>query len=165
MAPSDSRCPEDLARRIGRLERESRTWRSRALLLTVALISLVVSGQVEKRETPGELRGHTLGLVDSHNRERAALMALFRSGALSLVSDSGRRGAELASSGHAALDLRDGCSDAPGLELRDLGDEVPAGLVLFDSRGWMRATVGMQEGEPAVAFYDRHRKLAWEGAK
>ena len=153
-----------LARRVDRLERESRWWKRLAGVTLVLLgITVLLGAEASKKaKRPAELRGHRIVLVDTAERGRAELtMMPDNQPGMMLMDDAGRPRLMLALSkyGEPLLSFADG----GGTRRIVLSLDLYGTLLRFtDDAGNPRAALVVpSEGEPELELLSKDDKLLW----
>jgi hypothetical protein len=153
-----------LARRVDRLERESRWWKCLAAATLVGLGVVVLLGATASKKTksPSELRGQRIVLVDKAEQGRAALtMMPDNQPGLMLMDDAGKPRLMLGLSRYGEPMLS--FSDASGVRRMVLSLDLYGTLLRFtDDTGNARAALVVpSEGEPELELLGKDDKLLW----
>jgi hypothetical protein len=153
-----------LARRVDRLERESRWWKRLASVTLVLLGIIVLLGAAasKKAKIPAELRGQRLVLVDKGEQGRAELtMMADNQPGLMLMDDAGKPRLMLTLSkfGEPTLSF----ADAGGTRRIVLSLDLYGTMLRFaDDAGNPRAVLMVpSEGEPELEFLSKDGKPLW----
>lgn len=153
-----------LARRVDRLERESQCWKRLASVTLVLLgISVLLGAAASKKaQSPAELRGRRLVLVDKAARGRAELtMMADNQPGLLLMDDAGkpRLTLTLAKFGEPTLSF----ADAGGARRIVLSLDLYGAMLRFaDDAGNPRAALLVpSEGEPELELLGKDDKPLW----
>jgi hypothetical protein len=153
-----------LARRVDRLERESRWWKRLARVTLVALGIIVFLGAAasKRAKSPSELRGQRIVLVDKAEQGRAELtMMPDNQPGLMLTDDAGKPRLMLALSryGEPVLSFADG----GGTRRMVLSLDLYGTLLRFtDGAGNPRAALVVpSEGEPELELVSKDDKPLW----
>ena len=153
-----------LARRVDRLERESRWWKRLAsmMLVLLGIIGLLGAAAGKKAKSPTELRGQRIVLVDKAEQGRAELTMLpDNQPGLMLTDDAGKPRLMLALSKYGEPMLS--FADAGGTRRIILGLDLYGTLLRFtDDAGNPRAALVVpSEGEPELELLSKNDKLLW----
>jgi hypothetical protein len=153
-----------LARRVDRLERESRCWKRLASVTLVLLGIIVLLGAAagKKAKSPAELRGQRLVLVDKAGQGRVELTTMAdNQPGLMLMDDAGKPRLMLTLSkfGEPALSF----ADAGGTRRIVLSLDLYGTMLRFaDDAGNPRAALMVpSEGEPELEFLGKDDKPLW----
>jgi hypothetical protein len=153
-----------LTRRVERLERESRWWKRLASVMLVMLGIIVLLGAVagKKANSPTELRGQRIVLVDKVEQRRAELTMLpDNQPGLMLTDDAGKPRLMLALSKYGEPMLS--FADAGGTRRIILSLDLYGAMLRFaDDVGSPRAALAVpSEGEPELELLSKDDKLLW----
>ena len=153
-----------LARRVDRLERESRWWKRLASVTLVLLGILVLLGAAtsKKAKSPAEVRGQRVVLVDKAEQSRAELTMLpDNQPSLMLTDNAGKPRLVLALSNYGEPMLS--FVDAGGTRRIILSLDLYGTLLRFtDAAGNPRAALVVPpEGEPELELLSKDGKLLW----
>jgi hypothetical protein len=122
---------EETRERLGRMERELRSWRLGGIL-TLSLAAVVVAGAMAEPPVK-ELRVETLKIVQPDGKERIVLTAVPGIPDMTFLDPAG----------HSRLTL-------------DIADDQKPLLVIAESgQAKGRLTIGIENGSPMLRLYDR----------
>ena len=157
---------EALQNRLNRLERESRIWKSAAILaLAIFALGILMGATSSKKpRVVDEIRAKRLYIVDGEDKIRAALALVVKENVekgvgLALYDRKGHTRASLGVSPNGSNVL---LKDADGKTRATLATSQngPA-FVLFDSNFNPRAALTVTGKGPALRLYDANREVFW----
>jgi hypothetical protein len=153
-----------LARRVDRLERQSRWWKRLAgvTLVSLGVILLLGAAASKKVKSPGELRAHRIVLVDKAEQGRAELTMMPEDQpGLTLTDDAGKPRLMLTLSKYGEPTLS--FADARGIRRIILNLDLYGALFRFtDDAGKPRATLAVPStGEPELELLGKDDKVLW----
>ena len=155
---------QTLTRRVEHLERENRWWKRLAsvTLVLLGILALLGATASKKAQSPTELRGHRIVLVDKAEQGRAELTMLPENQpGLILMDDAGKPRLMLALSKYGEPMLS--FADASGMRRILLSLDLYGALLRFtnDAGNPRVALVVPSEGEPELELLSKDDTLLW----